>query len=173
MLSFMALAYRGYSAERLQPLLDNTESRQRHLFNAYIVERMRDATRIGTIERTVHPKQTLDWLCFLARTLDGQGLQQYFIDEMQPVSWLAERQLWVYRLILGLVFGAVMGSVFGIFVGVVNGAANGIVVGIVFGVSIGIGYGRAGKKIARLESTQWRRPTIQNIVKSLFTCSES
>jgi serine/threonine protein kinase len=86
MLSIMALAYRGVSAEDL-PKLETIDAQRNHLFEIY-VQRM--------FERRVGPKpytqeQTLHYLSWLARKMQEQAQSVFHIEKMQP-AWLNESQ---------------------------------------------------------------------------------
>ena len=98
MLNIMTVAYRGYSLEQLQPLLEKKEERRKHLYNAYI----KRVFERRPLQNTRHSaQQALHWLRFLAGQLTQHDETQFFIEDLQP-DWLPVPRQRRFRVLSGL-----------------------------------------------------------------------
>jgi class 3 adenylate cyclase len=109
MLSIITLAYQGITVESLQAL-DTLERRRTHLFTTY-VQRMLE--RRGRAQPYT-PQHVLQWLAWLARVMNQDGLTIFFIEGLQP-EWLARgKQQRFYAGGEGLALGLVAGFIAGL-----------------------------------------------------------
>jgi hypothetical protein len=143
-LSIMLMAYRGKQDVNILTSKDENTQRK-HLFDTYI-ERMFDRS----IRRAKPPftkRQTLHYLCWLARRMILYNIVTYQAENMQPI-WLDEEvPSRVYRLAVKIIFvpvwcvvlGSSLGLLFGL-IGSLIGAQAGIS-GLILGIVIGIFYG--------------------------------
>lgn len=161
-LSLMSLAY----ADVLSP--DSTteatvQERRNHLFamyvrrmlalpNTYRVHGTADQSSVGDRMRHIEyaPPRTAHWLVFLARMLQQQNEQLFFIEQLQP-DWLpAYLRRWYYLLIAVLV-----GFPVGLLVYMGTGDPNN---GLLWGIGLGLGVILAGDlKLSDSGNWSWRR----------------
>lgn len=138
MLSVMSLAYQDISDQVLaEGQLDSVEARRRYLFAVY-VERM-FKHRGGDQDRT--PKQTVNWLIWLAQKMAQHGQTVFLIESMQP-GWLTTRaQRWIYAI--GVMFTVVLpvGLLVGLGGGLPVKLGGGPRIGLTFGLGIGLAAG--------------------------------
>jgi hypothetical protein len=129
MLSILALAYRGVSAEALAAAITPDERRKR-LFDAYTTAML---SRRG--DAPYSAAQTKRWLSNLARGMAAHGHTIFFIEGLQP-DWLPNGWRWLYILAVRTAVGVILGVAFGLAGGL--GAA--IPIGL--GGSLVVGFGR-------------------------------
>jgi len=138
MLRVMSLAYQDISDQVLaEGQLDSVEARRRYLFAVY-VERM-FKHRGGDQDRT--PKQTVNWLIWLAQKMAQHGQTVFLIESMQP-DWLTTRaQRWIYAI--GVMFTVVLpvGLLVGLGGGLPVKLGGGPRIGPTFGLGIGLAAG--------------------------------
>ncbi len=113
MLSIMALAYRGVTFDKLQPMLTDTENRQKHLFDAYI-RRMFQRKQTGLDKDVI--RYSLEKLNYLAKQMAERSEYQFYLEDLQP-SWLLSGEKRRYRWLQAIVFGFLVGLVGGLLVG--------------------------------------------------------
>jgi serine/threonine protein kinase len=121
MLSIMALAYRGASAEDL-PKLDTPEAQRKHIFDMY-VRRMFER-RVG--EKPYTEQQTVHYLSWLALSMQEHAQSVFQIEKMQP-SWLPDSLRNAFyrsvRISVMLIHSILTGGAFfliGLFVGILS-----------------------------------------------------
>jgi hypothetical protein len=116
MLSVMALAYEGISAQELPQM--NLEERRTHLWDKYI-NRMFERRR----GERIYPKESaIAWLSFLAQRMAQESQTLFAIEAIQP-SWLQyRRQRWLYSLSVGFAAIVIAELGFGFTIGLAAGA---------------------------------------------------
>jgi DNA polymerase III delta prime subunit len=140
-LSMMVLAYGGASLTNL-PAFDTVEARRKHLFNAYV----RRMFMRGKREVSYTPKQTAEWLVWLARKMVERSQTVFLIERMQP-GWLdTNAQRWLYRIITVLACVLIFGLLGGSLGVLVSGLVSGLIFGLIFGW---------GRKIKTVEAWGW------------------
>jgi hypothetical protein len=159
MLSIMALAYRGMSADELGSL-DVVEVRRRHVFDAYVQQMFK---RRGNSQR-YSPEQTTRWLAWLAQKMSQHGQTVFLIERMQP-GWLERsvgQRLFVVGstlttgLIVALISGLTVGVLFGMAGDLHSGLIAGLIVGGVSGLLLGPAFAlTARENINTVEVLQW------------------
>ncbi|MEO8611282.1 MAG: TIR domain-containing protein [Chloroflexota bacterium] len=130
MLSILALAYRGVSAEALAAATTPDERRKR-LFEAYTDSML---SRRGDAPYTA--AQTKHWLSNLARGMAAHGHTIFFIEGLQP-DWLPKNWRWLYTLSVRTAVGLILGMSFGLAGGL--GAA--LPIGLSGAIAAGFGRG--------------------------------
>ena len=129
MLSILALAYRGVSAEALAAAATPDERRKR-LFDAYASAML---SRRG--DAPYNAEQTKRWLSNLARGMAAHGHTIFFIEGLQP-DWLPTNWRWLYIVAVRTAVGIILGVAFGLAGGL--GAA--FPIGL--GGALAAGFGR-------------------------------
>ena len=129
MLSILTLAYQGTSLDEITAL-DSLKTRQQQAFDAY-VERMLKRRRAET---RYTPRQTTQWLAWLARRMKQQGQTIFYLERMQP-DWLPEGRLsWAYERLAVRLPGMLIGVLVSLVVStLIFSFLASIVVGIIFG----------------------------------------
>ena len=133
MLSVMALAYRGMSAEELVQF-DTLDMQRNHLFEVY-VQRMFER-HIGEESYTQH--ETMRYLSWLASKMVENGQSAFFIEGLQPAWLTSDRQRWIYYVGVGTLVGAVFGFILGVIGLGRPDKVSGLVVAIAFGILAGL-----------------------------------
>jgi hypothetical protein len=151
MLSVLVLAYHGKPVGSTV-MLDSSGDRRKALIELY-VQQMLGRVRAGELYT---PTQILHWLAWLASTLARQTQVDFFIDGMQPRSWLSSSALLAYliivRLVAGLpialtgalICGSLAAMIAGPQVGLTGALAGGLAGGLVGGLAGGLFVGLAG-----------------------------
>jgi serine/threonine protein kinase len=171
MLSILAFAYRGVSAEQL-PRLDTLEARRAHLFEVYL-QRMFER-RVG--EKAFTQEQTVHYLSWLAQKMQEHTQTVFHIENLQP-TWLSDERRQRYyssvrvidvpaRVVLAAmpafilaepalnIAGWLIGALYGLAMGLSgwlgtgghpqrlsNQLIVGAFTGFVWGLSVGVRYG--------------------------------
>ncbi|MEG4804934.1 NACHT domain-containing protein [Microcoleus sp. ARI1-B5] len=127
LLSMMALAYDDILIESWKRI-NSAEEQRKYLLTAYIRHQMTGEVKQYPRNKELRPEQIRRWLGWLARRMEQQGTQEFYLDRI-PSSWLqtGEEQrkyqfgvkllgglIWV---ILGLIFTVVSGSIWGLIAG--------------------------------------------------------
>jgi eukaryotic-like serine/threonine-protein kinase len=134
MLSILALAYRGVSAEMLAEA-HSSDERRRRLFDAYT------RSMLGRRGDTPYPaEQTVRWLGRLARGMAAHGHTIFFIEGLQP-DWLPNSRRWLYIIMVRVAIGLILGVAFGLAGGVGAGFPIGLGGGLAAGLERGLGAG--------------------------------
>jgi eukaryotic-like serine/threonine-protein kinase len=115
MLSVMALAYQGMTAEEL-PATGSISQRRRHLFTAYVNRMFR---RRG-MDARYPQQQTIGWLHWLAQAMSTHAQTTFFLEHLQPDYLTNRSQRLQYAVGEGLAWG--------ILAGLTAVIANGLVV---------------------------------------------
>jgi NACHT domain len=161
LLKVLILACHGKTARDIQKLASTfSPEDQQQLFDAY-VQRMLQA---GGTQQDYLEKQTISWLGWLARQLNGQT--EFYLEQLQPV-WLPTQQLKRYYnrtvrlsigLTSGLLSGLVCGLAFGLDVWRTSGVATGLFVGLIGGLFTagvsGLVYGMSSRVAAEIEPVE-------------------
>jgi hypothetical protein len=135
-LSIMTLTYRGTDVAKIW-VSDNIDEQRKYLFDTYI-ERMFNRQERSKNEQFTK-QDVFHYLPWLARGMIEHNQVPVLIESIQP-SWLKERkQIFHYRLLVGLIFGLV----FGLLLGLVFGQLLGLVFGLLFGILFGLLFGRS------------------------------
>ncbi|MEG3843326.1 NACHT domain-containing protein [Microcoleus sp. herbarium14] len=139
-LSMMALAYEDILIESWKRITSAQEQRK-YLLTAYIRHQMTGEVKQYPRNKELRPEQIRYWLGWLARKMEQQGTQEFYLDRI-PSSWLqtAEQQrkyqfgvkligglIWV---ILGLIATLVSGSIWGLAAGAVAAVISALLPGI-------------------------------------------
>ncbi len=139
-LSMMALAYEDILIESWKRITSPEEQRK-YLLTAYIRRQMTGQVKQYPRNKELRSEQIRHWLGWLARKMEQQGTQEFYLDRI-PSSWLqtAEQQrkyqfgvkligglIWV---ILGLIATLVSGSIWGLVAGAVVAVISALLPGI-------------------------------------------
>ncbi len=140
LLSMMALAYEDILIESWKRITSPEEQRK-YLLTAYIRRQMTGQVKQYPRNKELRSEQIRHWLGWLARKMEQQGNQEFYLDRI-PSSWLqtAEQQrkyqfgvkligglIWV---ILGLIATLVSGSMWGLIAGAVAAVISAVLPGI-------------------------------------------
>ena len=109
MLSIMTLAYRGIGRAELESLA-TLESRRQHLFDTYIMRMFQRRTK----DQPYSPRQTCQWLTWLARQMGKFKQSVFLIDDLQPESDIG------VALVVSIVWTLVSILFIGLFPSLVN-----------------------------------------------------
>jgi F0F1-type ATP synthase membrane subunit c/vacuolar-type H+-ATPase subunit K len=102
-LSFMSVAYQGWSAKDLISQLRSTPERHKHLFYTYINRRLERGTS-SEYSKDKDKDKVLRWLSWLASRMEQENQTIFLIEKMQP-TWLKNRsEITGYKLIKSLVY---------------------------------------------------------------------
>jgi predicted NACHT family NTPase len=127
LLSMMALAYDDILIESWKRIT-SAEEQRKYLLTAYIRHQMTGEVKQYPRGKELRPEQIRRWLGWLARRMEQQGIQEFYLDRISS-SWLqtGEEQrkyqfgvkllgglIWV---ILGLILTVVSGSIWGLIAG--------------------------------------------------------
>ena len=145
MLSIMALAYQGRSAEEI-PATGTLENRRTHVLATYTDAMFARRAKISPYTR----EQTEHWLTWLAQTMQDHNQSIFYLEWMQP-DWLpGQRQQrlvtfatsilggLLYGLLAGLQSGLQLGLQLGLLYGLLGGLGIGLFAGPIGGLSVGI-----------------------------------
>jgi DNA polymerase III delta prime subunit len=136
MLNVLIVAYQDQSTAN-PPTEASPQDRRRQLFSSY-VQRM--LQRRGK-DPHYHPRQTIDWLSWLANQLLLHNQTEFSLERLQP-DWLSKQRVrWFYYLLVKLTVGLIAGLIFAVVFGLAYGIARGPIVGLVVGLIIGLVYG--------------------------------
>ena len=139
-LSMMALAYEDILIESWKRIT-SAEEQRKYLLTAYIRHQMTGEVKQYPRNKELRPEQIRHWLGWLARKMEQQGNQEFYLDRL-PSSWLqtAEQQrkyqfgvkligglIWV---ILGLIATLVSGSIWGLIAGAIVAVISALLPGI-------------------------------------------
>ncbi|MBE9121564.1 NACHT domain-containing protein [Tychonema sp. LEGE 07199] len=140
LLSMMALAYDDILIEAWKRI-SSVEEQRKYLLTAYIRHQISREVKQYPRNKELRPEQIRHWLGWLARRMEQQGLQEFYLDRI-PSGWLqtGEEQrkyqfgvkllgglIWV---ILGLIFTLVSGSSWGLIAGAVVAVISAFLPGI-------------------------------------------
>ena len=140
LLSMMALAYEDILIESWKRIT-SAEEQRKYLLTAYIRHQMTREVKQYPRGKELRPEQIRHWLGWLARRMEQQGIQEFYLDRI-PSSWLQtdeERRkyqlgvklvgglIWV---LLGLIATLVSGSIWGLIAGVVAAVISAFLPGI-------------------------------------------
>ena len=140
LLSMMALAYEDILIESWKRIT-SAEEQRKYLLTAYIRHQMTREVKQYPRGKELRPEQIRHWLGWLARRMEQQGIQEFYLDRI-PSSWLQtdeERRkyqlgvkligglIWV---ILGLIATLVSGSIWGLIAGAVAAVISALLPGI-------------------------------------------
>ncbi|MEG5138951.1 MULTISPECIES: NACHT domain-containing protein [unclassified Microcoleus] len=129
LLSMMALAYDDILIESWKRIT-SAEEQRKYLLTAYIRHQMTGEVKQYPRNKELRPEQIRHWLGWLARRMEQQGIQEFYLDRI-PSSWLQtgeERRKYQFGVklvgaliwvILGLIVTLVSGSVWGLIAGAV------------------------------------------------------
>ncbi|MEG4090659.1 NACHT domain-containing protein [Microcoleus sp. Pol12B4] len=139
-LSMMALAYDDILIEAWKRLT-SAEEQRKYLLTAYIRHQMTGQVKQYPRGKELRPEQIRHWLGWLARRMEQQGIQEFYLDRI-PSSWLQtadERRKYQFGVklvggliwvILGLIATLVSGSIWGIVAGAVAAVISAFLPGI-------------------------------------------
>jgi NACHT domain-containing protein len=102
MLTVVSLAYGGQPTEALRTH-ETLESKRQHLLAAYVDGMF---LRRGIMTRPT-PRQTIEWLAWLARQMTQYHQTTFYLEQMQP-DWLPQGQRWLSTIGVALGVGLVM-----------------------------------------------------------------
>ncbi|PSB50553.1 hypothetical protein C7B67_14045 [filamentous cyanobacterium Phorm 6] len=129
LLSMMALAYEDILIESWKRIT-SAEEQRKYLLTAYIRHQMTGQVKQYPRNKELRSAQIRHWLGWLARRMEQQGIQEFYLDRI-PSSWLQTSEqrrkyqfgvkligglIWV---ILGLIATLVSGSIWGLVAGAV------------------------------------------------------
>lgn len=163
MLSIVALAYKGRSADEIHAA-DTLEEPRARVFAAYT-----DAMFHRRAKTTPYTReQTERWLTWLARAMKGHNQSIFYLEWMQP-DWLPDqRQQRLLTFINSLLSGLTLGLVFGLggalggwvigrlIDGLIGALSGGVILGLIIGL---VGY---SKEIKPVEKIQWSWSTVRD-----------
>ncbi|MBE9186258.1 NACHT domain-containing protein [Microcoleus sp. LEGE 07076] len=140
LLSMMALAYDDILIEAWKRIT-SAEEQRKYLLTAYIRHQIAREVKQYPRNKELRPEQIRHWLGWLARRMEQQGIQEFYLDRI-PSSWLQTSQqqrkyqfgvkllgglIWV---ILGLIATLVSGSIWGLIAGAVVAVISALLPGI-------------------------------------------
>jgi predicted NACHT family NTPase len=140
LLSMMALAYDDILIESWKRIT-SAEEQRKYLLTAYIRHQMTGEVKQYPRNKELRPEQIRHWLGWLARKMEQQGIQEFYLDRI-PSSWLQtdeERRKYQFGVkliggliwvILGLIASLVSGSIWGIIAGAVAAVISALLPGI-------------------------------------------
>ena len=140
LLSMMALAYDDILIEAWKRIT-SAEEQRKYLLTAYIRHQITEQVKQYPRGKELRPEQIRYWLGWLARRMEEQGIQEFYLDRI-PSSWLqTEEQRRKYQLgvkllggliwvILGLIASLVSGSIWGLIAGAVAAVISALLPGI-------------------------------------------
>ena len=140
LLSMMALAYEDILIESWKRIT-SAEEQRKYLLTAYIRHQMTVEVKQYPRGKELRPEQIRHWLGWLARRMEQQGIQEFYLDRI-PSSWLQtdeERRKYqlgvklvggVIWVILGLIATLVSGSIWGLIAGAVAAVISALLPGI-------------------------------------------
>ncbi|PSB39974.1 hypothetical protein C7B69_00670 [filamentous cyanobacterium Phorm 46] len=129
LLSMMALAYEDILIESWKRIT-SAEEQRKYLLTAYIRHQMTGQVKQYPRNKELRSAQIRHWLGWLAKKMEQQGIQEFYLDRI-PSSWLQTSEqrrkyqfgvkligglIWV---ILGLIATLVSGSIWGLVAGAV------------------------------------------------------
>jgi GTPase SAR1 family protein len=144
MLSIMTLAYRGVSADDLQPL-KTIDAHRKHIFDNYVERMFKSRTHrtlpeyqeLGSTyywkqdDKRFSRKDTVHWLSWLAKRMSEHGQTVFLIERMQP-DWLPTRaQQRIVTMGAAVMVGLLLGPLFGSVLGLLSGLVFGLLFGLV------------------------------------------
>ena len=139
-LSMMALAYEDILIESWKRITSPEEQRK-YLLTAYIRHQMTGEVKQYPRNKELRPEQIRHWLGWLAKKMEQQGTQEFYLDRI-PSSWLQtseERRKYQFGVklvggliwvILGLIATLVSGSIWGLIAGAVAAVISALLPGI-------------------------------------------
>ena len=139
-LSMMALAYEDILIESWKRIT-SAEEQRKYLLTAYIRHQMTGEVKQYPRNKELRPEQIRHWLGWLARKMEQQGNQEFYLDRL-PSSWLQtaeERRKYQFGVklisgliwvILGLIATLVSGSIWGLVAGAVAAVISALLPGI-------------------------------------------
>lgn len=127
------------------------------------------------VEEQVPDLKDRKYLGFLAGNMEEENFLVFELVDMQP-SWV--KNVWRYRLVLGLVSGLSYGLTFAFFLGLLFGKSVNIIVGLAIGLIVGflVGWGIAlfHPRILNEDIQIWNWETFnKNLSTILFTVSST
>lgn len=140
LLTMMALAYEDILIESWKRIT-SAEEQRKYLLTAYIRHQMTREVKQYPRGKELRPEQIRHWLGWLARRMEQQGIQEFYLDRI-PSTWLQtdeERRkyqlgvklvgglIWV---LLGLIATLVSGSIWGLIAGAVAAVISALLPGI-------------------------------------------
>jgi len=140
LLSMMALAYEDILIESWKRIT-SAEEQRKYLLTAYIRHQMTREVKQYPRGKELRSEQIRHWLGWLARRMEQQGIQEFYLDRI-PSSWLQTDQerrkyqlgvklvgglVWV---LLGLIATLVSGSIWGLIAGAVAAVISALLPGI-------------------------------------------
>ncbi|MEG4817889.1 NACHT domain-containing protein [Microcoleus sp. K5-D4] len=140
LLSMMALAYDDILIEAWKRIT-SAEEQRKYLLTAYIRHQITGEVKQYPRGNELRPEQIRHWLGWLARRMEEQGIQEFYLDRI-PSSWLQTKEerrkyqfgvklvgglIWV---ILGLIASLVSGSIWGLIAGAVAAVISAFLPGI-------------------------------------------
>ena len=140
LLSMMALAYEDILIESWKRIT-SAEEQRKYLLTAYIRHQMTREVKQYPRGKERRPEQIRHWLGWLARRMEQQGIQEFYLDRI-PSSWLqTEEERRKYQLgvklvggliwvVLGLIATLVSGSIWGLIAGAVAAVISAFLPGI-------------------------------------------
>ena len=140
LLSMMALAYEDILIESWKRII-SAEEQRKYLLTAYIRHQMTREVKQYPRGKELRPEQIRHWLGWLARRMEQQGIQEFYLDRI-PSSWLqteeeGRKYQWGVKLvggliwvILGLIATLVSGSIWGLIAGAVAAVISALLPGI-------------------------------------------
>ncbi len=187
MLSVMRLAYSDEDGNRLLEDLkadeDDTQSRQRHLFDSYVSRMFQHRD----IDSPYSPMKTKSWLGCLAHQMTVHNQTLLLVEQLQP-SWLPSRYWrWLYLLSIWLATGFLGGFVMWLFLQLmarmvpetaqwatsltsVSALAINSMLGILIGViNIVLFERRWGKEETNFDRQDWKQLTITGVAVFVAT----
>ena len=139
-LSMMALAYEDILIESWKRIT-SAEEQRKYLLTAYIRHQMTGEVKQYPRNKELRPEQIRHWLGWLAKKMEQQGNQEFYLDRL-PSSWLQtseERRKYQFGVkliggliwvILGLIATLVSGSIWGLVAGAVAAVISALLPGI-------------------------------------------
>ena len=139
-LSMMALAYEDILIESWKRIT-SAEEQRKYLLTAYIRHQMTGEVKQYPRNKELRPEQIRHWLGWLARKMEQQGNQEFYLDRI-PSSWLQtaeERRKYQFGVkliggliwvILGLIATLVSGSIWGLIAGAIAAVISALLPGI-------------------------------------------
>jgi hypothetical protein len=149
MLNVLILTYQGV---HVRDLPVSVSALQQQVFESY-VKRM--VERKGDVKRySLH--QTITYLRWLARGMEERNLTIFYLEHIQP-DWLLPRQIFYYRLSVGLVAGLILGLLFGLVGGLLFGLVGGLLGIVVGGLLFGLVGGLAWNLLFAPDRWSWKK----------------
>lgn len=166
LLSIAILSGRKLLIQNWQQLSSENEQLS-YLLDTYVQQMWARKLKNSLYNRSKHPTTIVEfrkYLVFLAQRLQQESKTEFLIENIQPIHWLNDQQILIYRIIVGLIIGVIIG----LLMWLVYSLKVGVIIGTIVGLIHGLAHATDNIEPAEKFQLSWSKKAKEKVIKNLF-----